>query len=391
MTQAIEFFDSTSINPGSKGFSGAVYDGRYLYFVPMANGPGRFFGQVTRYDTHSDFHDSASWTVFDTALVNAASRGFADGLFDGRYLYLIPYHHDRHHGQVTRYDTQCDFHNPDSWNFFDIQKIVDNGRGFVSGCYDGQYLYLAPYQLKWNAYHGTMVRYDTTRAFSAIDSWEVFDSNLLATLSRGFHSAVNGGEFIYFVPFVREQRDYHGLLVCYRRGGTFIDPASWQIVDLKKFNPRGCGYIGGCYDGQYLYLAPYFDGNNRFGQVACHDSRQSLDDGGSWQFFDTELVYPESRGFFGSFIHNEFVYFIPHCKAEGIYNGQITRYDRRLPFINSDAWSVFDTTTYHAMSKGYIGGAVIGNYLYMAPYETSPANHSGLITRIDLNIRSVWQ
>ncbi len=391
MTQAVEFFDSTAVDQGSQGFSGAVSDGRYLYFVPMANGPGRFSGQVTRYDSHGDFQDPTSWTVFDTAVVNSASRGFANGLFDGRYLYMIPYHNDQHHGQVTRYDTRGEFDSPASWDFFDVQILIDTGRGFVSGCFDGRYLYLTPYQISWTLYNGTMVRYDTTRDFADRDSWEVFDSTSLSSMSCGFHSAVDTRDFIYFVPFVRAQRDYHGLLVRFRRSGGFADPNSWEMVDIKGFNPRGCGFIGGCFDSQYLYLAPYFDGKGRFGQVARYDNLQPLNEDASWQFFDTELVHSESRGFFGTLLHNEFIYFIPHCKAEGIYNGQITRYDRRESFMSPSAWSVLDTAAYHPMSKGYIGGAVINNYLYMAPYETAPAAHSGLIARIDLAVRTVWK
>ena len=162
------------------------------------------------------------------------------------------------------------------------------------------------------------------------------------------------------------------------------------MIDLKNFDPRACGFIGGCYDGRYLYLAPYFDGTRRFGQVARYDSRQPVHERNSWEFFDTETVHPESRGFFGAFVDQSFVYFVPHCKAEAIYHGQITRYDRRQPFLDPAAWSVCDTTAYHPMSKGYIGGALKDDYLYLAPYETAPSVQSGLIVRINLTDKSVW-
>lgn len=391
MLSTLKFFDTTLINSHSKGFSGAVSDGRYLYLIPMSNSPNQFFGQITRYDLQHDFYDPNAWTVFDTAKINSASRGFADGLFDGHYLYLIPFRNDRHHGQVTRYDTKRDFHDPSAWEFFDIQKIIHTGCGFISGCSDGRYLYFAPYQLDWNVYHGTMVRYDTTRPFTAIDSWEIFNSELISKLSRGFHSAVVGKNFIYFVPFLREQRDYHGLLLAYRRNEPFTELASWETVDLKKFNSRGVGFIGGCYDGQYLYLAPYFDGAQRYGQIARYDTNQPLADNKSWQFFDTTQINSASCGFFGALIHQSFIYFIPHCKAPNIYHGQITRYDKSQAFNNFNAWSICDTSNYHPLSKGYIGGTIIGDYLYMAPYETAAGVHSGIVIQINLNEPTIWQ
>ena len=387
----VAFFDTTLLDPSSRGFSGAVSDGRYIYFVPMANYPSQFFGQVTRYDTHGDFSDPDSWALFDSSALNKNSRGFADGLFDGRYLYLIPYYNQRHHGQVTRYDTQGDFHNPEAWSFFDIQTRIDSGRGFVSGTFDGRYIYLAPYQLDWTAYNGTMVRYDTQQPFKDLTSWETFVSHeQLALLSRGFHSAAVTDDFIYFVPFVREQRDYHGLLVRYRRSGAFSDPRCWDMVDIKTFHPRGCGFIGACWDGRYLYFAPYFDGAGRYGQVACYDTQSPLTDPNSWQFFDTTIVHDSSRGFFGTLVHGDFVYFVPHCRGEGVYHGQLTRYDRRLPFTEKAAWSVCDTAAYHPTSKGYIGGTVVGDYLYLAPYEIAPGMQTGLVARIDLRDQTLW-
>ncbi|MBF0468712.1 MAG: hypothetical protein HQK61_07485 [Desulfamplus sp.] len=148
LSTGIEIFDTTLANPDSRGFSGIASDGRYLYFAPLNNGT---MGQVARYDTTLPFDDSKGWSFFDTAKVHPASRGFVDALFDGRYIYLIPFfqyvNQVRHHGQVTRYDTTLNFNDPESWSFFDTTILHPNSRGFVSGCFDGNHIYLSPYQL----------------------------------------------------------------------------------------------------------------------------------------------------------------------------------------------------------------------------------------------------
>ena len=48
-----------------------------------------------------------STAVFDTTTVNANSKGFKGGVFDGRYLYLIPNSNGSPFGQVTRIKARC--------------------------------------------------------------------------------------------------------------------------------------------------------------------------------------------------------------------------------------------------------------------------------------------
>lgn len=392
MSASVDFIDLTLADPGNKGYSSVTFDGRYLYFAPMSNNKGVFFGRIARHDTLGDFRDPSSWEYFNTAGLNPNSRGFVGCFFDGRYLYLIPFHHDRHHGQVTRFDTRLGFTDPESWSFFDLQQHVDEScRGFVSGAFDGRFLYLSPYQHDWTTYNGHMVCFDTTSEFQVKDNWHFIDSQSIWPESRGFHSAVSAAGYTYFVPYVRENRDYHGLLVRFRQNGTFHSPEGWESVDLTSFEPSACGFVGGCYDGKYLYLAPYYNGVERHGLAARYDTRKPIVEPGSWEFFDMTRVHSESRGFFGALVYGSYVYFLPHCKAEGIYHGQISRYDRRLPFHDPNAWNFLDTAAFHPKSMGYMGGAVVGSYLYLAPYETAPFDHSGLVCRVNLDNETVWK
>lgn len=135
-------FNTTTVNTNSKGFSGGVFDGRYIYLIPYNNGSP--FGQITRYDTTLSFTTAASYSVFDTATVNTNSKGFMGGVFDGRYIYLIPNNNSVAFGQITRYDTTLSFTSSTSYNFFDTATVNVNSIGFNGGVYDGKFLYLIP-------------------------------------------------------------------------------------------------------------------------------------------------------------------------------------------------------------------------------------------------------
>ena len=126
--QGIDLFDATLIDAGCRGYSGAIFDGRYIYYAPLNN--GNFHGRVLRYDTTLAFESRAAWAEFDSAQIDPDSRGFVNALFDGRYLYLVPYFNGRHHGHVTRYDTRAPFEHADSWLTFDVQSVDPHCRGF---------------------------------------------------------------------------------------------------------------------------------------------------------------------------------------------------------------------------------------------------------------------
>lgn len=382
----INFFDVTTINPSLKGYSGVAFDGRYLYYAPLSNTMGVFHGFVIRCNTLNEFQNVDSWESFDITTLNSQACGFVDAFFDGQFVYFIPYHNTQHHGLVARYNTRESLDSPDAWSFFDLTQNLDpNCRGFVSGDFDCRYLYLAPYQCSWTQYNGRMVRFDTKSAFDDTNSWKMFDSESKWPESRGFHGVVSTLDHTYFIPYVRENRDYHGFLVRHQKNTEFDDPNNWSNIDLTSIHPLAKGFVGGCFDGRYLYLAPYFNGIERHGLVLRADTTRDLMDVTSWETFDMTSLHIDNRGYFGAVVHGDFIYMLPHCKAEGIYQGRLVRYDRRMDFQSPDAWHFHDTAQNHPRSMGYMGCATVGSNLYMAPYEIAPFDHSGLMVKISIN------
>lgn len=119
--------------------AGATFDGRYVYFAPS------YQGVAVRFDTHSAFDSRASWSQFDTKTRPVGQVCFVGATFDGRYVYYLPLVNCSPSGAgtplVTRYDTQRPFDGASSWSTYND----GNGwSGYCGGVFDGRYLYLLP-------------------------------------------------------------------------------------------------------------------------------------------------------------------------------------------------------------------------------------------------------
>lgn len=378
---SIEVFDLEGIKNGARGYSSVVSDGNYLYLIPLNN--DSFFGEVARFDLKKDFCDPGSWSFFDTQALDPRSGGYIGALFDGRCLYLIPHCNRDFHGVVARYDTTSAFTDPSSWDFQDTQQFNGGSRGFVSGAFDGKYLYFAPYRTALDDYSGLVTRYDVAGGFSEPGSWEFFDVSELGSSLRGFHGAIFHKGFIIFVPYAREDRTFHGNLVRYQTSGLFADSDSWSFIDLEGINPRARGFVGGTSLGGSIYLAPYFDGRDRSGLVAIGHAFSGGDVANSdWHFVDAEVFHPQSRGFFGAIAVGEAVYFIPHCLDGEVYHGLLTKMDSEIDSISSRAWSFRDIREIDRLTGGFMGGVFAEGWIYLAPFENSPGSRHGRVARV---------
>jgi len=380
---ALQFLDLTAADERLKGFSGCISVDGDIIFAPLMNGAGVAHGLVARFTLGNP--ESVEFCDLNDWLEDAA--GFVGIVGDGRYVYFVPYFNKTHHGLLVRYDTTGDFSDRASWESVDLQTLVHpEAKGYVSGSYDGRYLYLAPYQSSWTHHHGNILRFDTLAQLDNAASWSLFDAASLNPEARGYHSSVSTPEFTWFVPYVLENRGYHGHLVRLdvSNSAGFTSTESWTHVDLTTIHPDAKGYVGGCHDGRFLYLAPYYNGIERHGLVLQHDTNSDINSPSSWKSFDLTTIHKDLRGFFGAVHHKNHVFFLPHCKEEGIYHGTLVRYDRRFAFDDRAAWSFLDTTDYHSMSKGYMGCCITGDTMTLSPYETTTYGHSGVVCSIDL-------
>ena len=103
---------------------------------------------VTRYDTQGSFSATTSWSAFDAAQLGSAARGFFGAVFDGRWITFVPQSHavatdgGPEETLAVRYDTQADFSATSSWSTFDTNVLTPGMESFTGGVFDGHYVYL---------------------------------------------------------------------------------------------------------------------------------------------------------------------------------------------------------------------------------------------------------
>jgi hypothetical protein len=157
---------------------GAVFDGRYIYYSPWwRGGANPESGKVLRYDTHGDYLSPDNWMTYDATNTSGYNdiRGLEGAVFDGRYVYFVPLKYDQTYtSKVLRYDTQTAFSDPDSWKAYEMPfPEHPDAKGFTGAVFDGKYVYFVP-----NSFvpHLKAVRYNTQTDFTDSASWDLLTS-----------------------------------------------------------------------------------------------------------------------------------------------------------------------------------------------------------------------
>jgi len=370
--QTFEAYDAgSSSGLDSRGFLGAVFDGRYVYFSPQANttlreNKTRRHGVALRYDTQGAFKDKASWQAYDAGQTDGMeTKGYYGAGFDGRYIYFVPrYDGSEFHSRVLRYDTQGAFTDGSSWSAYDAGIKYS----YQSAAFDGRYIYFVPGGAGVGAEKaGQVLRFDTRGAFKDKASWTIYcTADLAPGLSTvNFDGAVFDGRYVYFIPLSK------GAPIRYDTTRPFTEAQSWAAFDAKPLNMKMC--VGGVFDGRYIYYVPY-----AHDVVISYDTRGDFTDRQSWRAFNVSGI-PGVRmsGWDGAFFDGKYVYFIPYWSGHGgeeripsFFHGIVLRYDATRPFADAQSWQAVDAgKTDGQDSRGFNGGAFDGRYLYMAAWE----------------------
>ncbi|HEY6461198.1 MAG TPA: hypothetical protein VIY73_13630, partial [Polyangiaceae bacterium] len=278
-------FDLTSLpvpDAGTlTGFSGGAFDGNALYFVPY-HALDSYTSRVVRYepdaaaidagavtdggndagdggeagagDAAPPFAPASQFATYDVTLKNNTAGGYRGGVFDGRYVYVVPGDNAvGASGLVARYDTTQPFGSSSSWAAFDLTVIDTQAVEFTGAVFDGRFVYLVPRN------RGLVARFDTSNgnALSHTEAWTTFDLTTLLPSDAGALSFAGGafdGRFVYLIP----NGTGFGFLVRYDTWSTFGNDCAWSFVDLPvaSSNASASNFFGAVYDGQYLYLIP---------------------------------------------------------------------------------------------------------------------------------------
>ncbi len=246
-------FDASTVNTLAVGFQGGAFDGRYVYYAPFVDESGLGHSVVTRYDTQAAFATSTSWAVFDQTSIDANAYQFIGAAFDGRYVYFVPVANSAGttDGIVVRYDTQRGFGIAGSWSKFELTSVDARAKAMRGAVFDGRYLYFVP---NGNGVaDGVVVRYDTQAAFTAAGSWTAFDATTVSSAARGFLGGVFDGRYVYFVPY---SLGASGVVLRYDTEAGFACTSAWTTFDVSSVDPNARGFFGAAFDGQNVYLVP---------------------------------------------------------------------------------------------------------------------------------------
>lgn len=323
------------------GFEGPTYDGsRYVYFSQFHNGTAPN-AEILRYDTQGTFNTAGSWAAYNPTNngLTTAARGFSNSVFDGRYLYFVPMATSTaYHGRVMRYDTQGSFTTIGSWTSYDpgSSGLGGDPDGYMEAAFDGRYLYFSPY-FNGTTFHGAVLRYDTQASFTTLTSWSQYDpgANGVGTDPDGFAGAIFDGRYVYFVPLFNGSA-YTGEVMRYDTQGSFTSTSSWTTFDPSS-NGLGVtarGYVWGTYDGsRYVYFSPYENSGGKSGAAMRYDTQGAFNSIASWELFDPGAngVGTDPDGYAGALFDGRYVYFSPDHNGTARH-GEVMRYDTTRPF-----------------------------------------------------------
>jgi hypothetical protein len=325
---------------GGGGYSEGAFDGRYIYFAPHDNGVISM-SEVLRFDTTQPFTSPAAWQTFDPALngVGTSPKGYWGALFDGRYIYFAPEWQRLigEHGEVLRYDTTLPFTAAASWQTFDagahgVGTDPDGYKGIIS---DGAFLYFVPYYNGTRS-HGEVLRYNLALPFNSTSAWTTYTpANFgVGNIAKGFEGAISDGRYIYFIPSYSGNGPgaYHGEVLRYDPTLPFNVASSWAAFDPGS-NGVGVdpdGYNGATFDGRYIIFGPSNNGSGPHAEVLRFDTTRPFGSASSWTTFDPagNGVGTNARGYAGTVYDGRFIYFVPDRNSQGPHD-EVLRYDTR--------------------------------------------------------------
>lgn len=352
------FYDSSSLQPvPGADFQGGVFDGRYLYKVPVIT------GQVARYDTMGSLSASTSYAYLDLGTLRSGALGFQGGVFDGRYVYFIPFGLSI----FARYDTTAPFAASTSYSFLDLNLVTPFSGGFAGAVFDGRYLYMVPYNGNGPTFGSGICRYDTTSFFTATASYSSFDLANVRTGIGGFWGGTFDGRYVYFAPnktFV--SLGLGGYFTRFDTSQNFSNSLSYAFFNFLPVNSNAVSCFSASLDGRYIYLP-----NAASGIITRYDTKLPFSSSISYEFFNTGVPRLGSSCFDGRYLY------IPGPFGFGI----VTRYDVTRPFSNSLSYSFLNVASLQSLSSGIEFAFFDGRYVYFTTYSNS-ALPSGLMTRI---------
>jgi len=299
----------------TRGFFGnPVFDGRFMYFVPSNN--GSVSGVVLRFDTTQPFKSAGSWDAYDAGATDGlVTKGFQGAVFDGQYIYFVPYNNGSYNAIVLRYDTTQPFKSADSWVAYDLGAMAGGAaKGYWGAVFLDHFVYFSPYRSAASTFHGQILRYDINQPFKSAGAWSVFNVATVDANCKGLGTPSTDGTFIYFPNAT------YNLIVRYNADLPFTDPDSYETYDSTALSEDNDDQHNSCcIQGKYVVFTP------NYYTTLIYDTEKPFADSGSWAEKDI-FSADDLRvvGFRGAHSDPNYIYFAPYSDG-GTFHGKILR------------------------------------------------------------------
>jgi hypothetical protein len=333
-----------------------------VYLLPW----GGVHTKLVKWDSLKPFRNTTSWSVKDISGVGLGSAAGASGCNDGRYVYITPFN-----SKFIRYDTTLSFSADASYSSFDLKSL--NGGTAPPGTsggavYDGsRYIYIAPLFAD-DARGHIVVRYDTLAgSFTSAGSYATFDTTTVDANCCGYLGAGFDGRYVYFCPYAKNGV-VHGQFLRYDTQASFTSAGSWETFDLTTKNASLKGMNGVVCVGTKVYLVPgevtYSAGDGSVGVM--YDTAGSFTAAGSYTTFDFHNVDSTVQGLMFAFYDGERYIYYPQEHTTG--NAHVTRFDTQgAGYANAGAYKMIDARNLGLGFPGYVGGTACGQHRVIVP------------------------
>lgn len=366
-------------HPTSLNFSGGVFDGRYIYMVP-AQQTGSV---ITRYDTTQLVTSPNAYTYFDLSTVNAGFVGFGAGCFDGRYVYFAPYNTGGN-PFLVQYDTYSSFTSSGSYAGYNLSfgGTFGSNLPYAGAVFDGRYVYLAG---ESSGSDSLIIQYDTTQPFNYTGAYAKFSTITANVNANTFSGGVFDGRYVYFP--IKKATYLSYLRYDTTSSFTFASFLYVSVYDFSVFPDEG-GFSAACFDGRYIYFIPaFFDLPPGYydGQVFMrYDTTADPTVSGSYLIY--RLVGLATGDYpVGAVYDGRYIYLGPN----GLFGDTIVQYDTTKSFASSGSYVYFNTGGF-SQCISFNGCVFDGKNVYYIPgFESTllqhgayhgPQSQNGLIT-----------
>lgn len=196
----------------------------------------------------------------------------------------------------------------------------------------------------------------------------VVEAHIASTpTSNGFLGGVFDGRYVYF-PSAKSVAGGDIAVARYDTQAAFDVGTSWAEYDISHVDSGAGGFRGAAFDGRYVYLVPYKTSGlfpSAYGVVWRYDTQASFAANTSWLRFDTAQLPDSPQGFWGAGYDGRYVYFVPN---DPMAQFLLVRVDTTADFTMPTSWSTSSLSNADvSVASGFDGAVFDGRFLYVIP------------------------